>query len=206
MNKFFAFHQVCLILFKNLLCCSYSEMCEECTCLFCRTALWEHEGLLSFIFSLDVYDKYISIKYCGCSHHGQGCGTDESTLNRIMVSRSEIDLLDIRADYKKLYEHSLHSAIEVKTHFTVLTTMFNTLLWSVHIKWKNFVQSEDLNRLGSVFGFTVGGYRDSSGFGELIPQLWDALVEKILSQQILWDAQSWDKVTNLPLLLESIHY
>ncbi|XP_063754144.1 annexin A3a isoform X3 [Eleginops maclovinus] len=42
----------------------------------------------------------------------KGCGTDESTLNRIMVSRSEIDMLDIRAEFKKLYEYSLHSAIE----------------------------------------------------------------------------------------------
>uniref|UniRef100_A0A671XPL0 Annexin n=1 Tax=Sparus aurata TaxID=8175 RepID=A0A671XPL0_SPAAU len=44
----------------------------------------------------------------------KGGGTDESTLNRIMVSRSEIDLLDIRAEFKKLYEYSLHSAIEVR--------------------------------------------------------------------------------------------
>ncbi|KAG7214450.1 hypothetical protein INR49_026881, partial [Caranx melampygus] len=42
----------------------------------------------------------------------KGGGTDESTLNRIMVSRSEIDLLDIRKEFKKLYECSLHSAIE----------------------------------------------------------------------------------------------
>ncbi|XP_074526455.1 annexin A3a [Halichoeres trimaculatus] len=42
----------------------------------------------------------------------KGAGTCESTLNRIMVSRSEIDLLDIRAEFKKLYEYSLHSAIE----------------------------------------------------------------------------------------------
>ncbi|CAK6970018.1 annexin A3a [Scomber scombrus] len=42
----------------------------------------------------------------------KGGGTDESTLNRIMVSRSEIDLLDIRAEFKKLYSYSLHSAIE----------------------------------------------------------------------------------------------
>lgn len=67
--------------------------------------------------------------YFGCPHHGQGCGTDEATLNRIMVSRSEIDLLDIRADYKKLYEHSLHSAIEVTSHFMVLTVIFRILLW-----------------------------------------------------------------------------
>uniref|UniRef100_A0A8C2XLW0 Annexin n=1 Tax=Cyclopterus lumpus TaxID=8103 RepID=A0A8C2XLW0_CYCLU len=42
----------------------------------------------------------------------KGGGTDESSLNRIMVSRSEIDLLDIRAEFKKLYEYSLHSAIK----------------------------------------------------------------------------------------------
>ncbi|CAJ1069788.1 annexin A3a [Xyrichtys novacula] len=42
----------------------------------------------------------------------KGGGTDEWTLNRIMVSRSEIDLLDIRAEFKKRYKYSLHSAIE----------------------------------------------------------------------------------------------
>ncbi|KAM8885614.1 annexin A3a [Spinachia spinachia] len=46
-------------------------------------------------------------------HHSmKGGGTDESTLNRIMVSRSEIDLLDIRAEFKKLYQYSLLSAIK----------------------------------------------------------------------------------------------
>ncbi|KAB0388623.1 hypothetical protein E2I00_006269, partial [Balaenoptera physalus] len=42
----------------------------------------------------------------------KGAGTDEFTLNRIMVSRSEIDLLDIRAEFKKQYGYSLHSAIK----------------------------------------------------------------------------------------------
>ncbi|XP_032489501.1 annexin A3 isoform X4 [Phocoena sinus] len=45
----------------------------------------------------------------------KGAGTDEFTLNRIMVSRSEIDLLDIRAEFKKQYGYSLHSAIESDT-------------------------------------------------------------------------------------------
>ncbi|XP_074849857.1 annexin A3 [Carettochelys insculpta] len=45
----------------------------------------------------------------------KGAGTDEFTLNRIMVSRSEIDLLDIRAEYKKLYGCSLYSAIKSDT-------------------------------------------------------------------------------------------
>ncbi|XP_045140250.1 annexin A3 isoform X4 [Echinops telfairi] len=45
----------------------------------------------------------------------KGAGTDEYTLNRIMVSRSKIDLLDIRAEFKKLYGYSLCSAIESDT-------------------------------------------------------------------------------------------
>ncbi|XP_013998934.1 annexin A3 [Salmo salar] len=49
-------------------------------------------------------------------HQGmKGGGTDECILNRIMVSRSEIDMLDIRAEFKKLYSYSLHSAIESDT-------------------------------------------------------------------------------------------
>ncbi|KAM4854240.1 annexin A3 isoform 2-T5 [Thomomys bottae] len=42
----------------------------------------------------------------------KGAGTDEFTLNRILVSRSEIDLLDIRYEFKKHYGYSLYSAIK----------------------------------------------------------------------------------------------
>ncbi|XP_067296212.1 annexin A3a [Pseudorasbora parva] len=41
----------------------------------------------------------------------KGAGTDETTLTRVMVSRGEIDMLDIRAEYKKLYKCSLHKDI-----------------------------------------------------------------------------------------------
>ncbi|KAK7173390.1 hypothetical protein R3I93_003269 [Phoxinus phoxinus] len=41
----------------------------------------------------------------------KGAGTDEITLTRVMVSRGEIDMLDIRAEFKKLYQSSLHKEI-----------------------------------------------------------------------------------------------
>ncbi|XP_066568199.1 annexin A3a isoform X1 [Amia ocellicauda] len=45
----------------------------------------------------------------------KGAGTDEDTLTRIMVCRSEIDMLEIRTEFKKLYGTSLHSFIQSDT-------------------------------------------------------------------------------------------
>uniref|UniRef100_A0A3Q0SVA6 Annexin n=1 Tax=Amphilophus citrinellus TaxID=61819 RepID=A0A3Q0SVA6_AMPCI len=42
----------------------------------------------------------------------KGAGTTESILTRILVSRSEIDLADIKAAFKKLYGCSLYSRLE----------------------------------------------------------------------------------------------
>ncbi|EHB06924.1 Annexin A6 [Heterocephalus glaber] len=42
----------------------------------------------------------------------KGAGTDEKTLTRIMVSRSEIDMLNIRREFIEKYDKSLHQAIE----------------------------------------------------------------------------------------------
>ncbi|KAB0399179.1 hypothetical protein E2I00_000495 [Balaenoptera physalus] len=44
----------------------------------------------------------------------KGAGTEEKTLTRIMVSRSEIDLLNIRQEFIEKYDKSLHQAIEVR--------------------------------------------------------------------------------------------
>uniref|UniRef100_A0A8C1LRL8 Annexin n=1 Tax=Cyprinus carpio TaxID=7962 RepID=A0A8C1LRL8_CYPCA len=45
----------------------------------------------------------------------KGASTTESTLTRIIVSRSEVDLQDIKAEYKKLFGTSLYSDIEVRS-------------------------------------------------------------------------------------------
>ncbi|KAK7126067.1 hypothetical protein R3I93_021449 [Phoxinus phoxinus] len=42
----------------------------------------------------------------------KGAGTTESTITRIIVSRSEVDLQDIKTEYKKLFGTSLYSDIE----------------------------------------------------------------------------------------------
>uniref|UniRef100_A0A8C6T0B4 Annexin n=1 Tax=Neogobius melanostomus TaxID=47308 RepID=A0A8C6T0B4_9GOBI len=44
----------------------------------------------------------------------KGTGTTESTLTRIIVSRSEVDLMDIRAEYKKIFGHTLYSQLETE--------------------------------------------------------------------------------------------
>ncbi|KAK2904455.1 hypothetical protein Q8A73_011112 [Channa argus] len=43
-------------------------------------------------------------------------GTDDDTLMRIMVSRSEVDMLDIRASFKKKYGVSLYTTIQEDTN------------------------------------------------------------------------------------------
>ncbi|KAH1170513.1 hypothetical protein KIL84_001498 [Mauremys mutica] len=43
----------------------------------------------------------------------KGAGTDDDTLIRIMVSRSEIDLLDIRREFRKNFAKSLHHMIQM---------------------------------------------------------------------------------------------
>ncbi|KAM6357398.1 annexin A6 isoform 2-T2 [Alca torda] len=44
----------------------------------------------------------------------KGAGTDERTLTRIMISRSEIDLFNIRGEFIDLFDKSLHHMIEVR--------------------------------------------------------------------------------------------
>uniref|UniRef100_A0A8C9VKM7 Annexin n=1 Tax=Scleropages formosus TaxID=113540 RepID=A0A8C9VKM7_SCLFO len=45
----------------------------------------------------------------------KGAGTDDQTLVRIMVTRSEVDMLDIRAEFRKMFATSLYSMIKSET-------------------------------------------------------------------------------------------
>uniref|UniRef100_A0A3Q0SLF3 Annexin n=1 Tax=Amphilophus citrinellus TaxID=61819 RepID=A0A3Q0SLF3_AMPCI len=56
----------------------------------------------------------------GKSHNLSGislgrAGTDDGTLMRVMVTRSEVDMLDIRASFKKMYGQSLYTTIQEDT-------------------------------------------------------------------------------------------
>ncbi|XP_063167646.1 annexin A4 [Candoia aspera] len=45
----------------------------------------------------------------------KGLGTDDDTLIRVMISRCEIDMIDIKAEFKRTYGKSLHSFIKGDT-------------------------------------------------------------------------------------------
>ncbi|XP_023646716.1 annexin A5-like [Paramormyrops kingsleyae] len=51
----------------------------------------------------------------GLYHSMKGAGTDDHTLVRIMVSRSELDMLDIRANFRRMFAKSLYSMIKGDT-------------------------------------------------------------------------------------------
>lgn len=49
----------------------------------------------------------------------QGLGTTDSVLIRIMVARAEIDMLDIKAEFLKMYGKTLYSFIKVRHTFNI---------------------------------------------------------------------------------------
>ncbi|GAA6087051.1 annexin A6 isoform X1 [Tachysurus ichikawai] len=50
----------------------------------------------------------------------KGLGTDDNTLIRIMVSRAEIDMLDIRECFRLRYEKSLYNMIQATTGYATI--------------------------------------------------------------------------------------
>lgn len=127
-------------------------MHQEHPCLLCREASQGNEGtptyfrgsfLFSLIFNCNPLSVYLDLIRWLMSRRGgftadsnpllfqQGAGTKDTTLIRIMVSRSEVDMLDIRQAYLHTYGKSLYTAISVSpTHSVGLfdTSMFSFVL------------------------------------------------------------------------------
>uniref|UniRef100_A0AAY4AA80 Annexin n=1 Tax=Denticeps clupeoides TaxID=299321 RepID=A0AAY4AA80_9TELE len=54
--------------------------------------------------------------FAECLYHSmKGAGTDDETLIRIMVTRSEVDMLDIRKEFRRMFATSLHAMIKGDT-------------------------------------------------------------------------------------------
>lgn len=53
----------------------------------------------------------------------QGAGTKDKALIRIMVSRSEVDMLDIRQAYMRNYGKSLYTHISVSLNYHLIITV-----------------------------------------------------------------------------------
>ncbi|XP_077162598.1 annexin A4 [Paroedura picta] len=73
----------------------------------------------------DLEDALLAIVKCMRNRSGyfaerlyksmKGLGTDDNTLIRIMVSRCELDMIDIKAEFKRMYGKSLYSFIKGDT-------------------------------------------------------------------------------------------
>lgn len=70
----------------------------------------EQHSVMTHRFFLS--DRLLTTPTCFLCHF-QGLGTADNTLIRIMISRSEIDMLDIRECFRLRYEKSLYNMIKV---------------------------------------------------------------------------------------------
>ncbi|XP_053087076.1 annexin A5b [Pangasianodon hypophthalmus] len=77
----------------------------------------ETSGHLEDLFCLTVKcARSVPAYLAECLYHAmKGPGTDDNTLIEIMVSRSEIDMLDIRVEFRRMFATSLYKMIKGDT-------------------------------------------------------------------------------------------
>ncbi|XP_069505858.1 annexin A9 [Ambystoma mexicanum] len=80
------------------------------------------KGLLTLVSVIKNTPQYFAEKLYKSM---KGMGTNENTLTRIMVSRSEIDLLSIRAEFRKKYGKSLYSFLQASITGDYLTALLS---------------------------------------------------------------------------------
>lgn len=115
------------------LCFSHSSVHKECSHVLCQASLQVNEGkynlahcssnlsvdrctvaIPSFQHIILQSNSIIKCPLTTCPVFGfQGLGTADNTLIRIMISRSEKDMLDIRECFRLRYEKSLYNMIKV---------------------------------------------------------------------------------------------
>ncbi|TKS68407.1 Annexin A5 [Collichthys lucidus] len=92
---------------------------------YMKMAGYEMEESIKRETSGNLEDLLLAVVKCARSVSGyfaetlyyamKGAGTDDDTLIRVMVSRSEVDMLDIRADFRRNFACSLFSMIKGDT-------------------------------------------------------------------------------------------
>lgn len=80
------------------------------------------KGLLALVSTIKNTPLYFADKLYTSM---KGLGTKESILNRIMISRSETDLLSIRAEFRKKFGKSLYSMIQTNVTGDYLTALLS---------------------------------------------------------------------------------
>ncbi|XP_036438920.1 annexin A5-like [Colossoma macropomum] len=82
-------------------------------------------GLREVLLAVVKCARSVPAYFAECLYKSmKGAGTDDATLIRIMVSRSEIDLLDIRAEFRKSFATSLHKMIKNDTSGDYRNTLY----------------------------------------------------------------------------------
>lgn len=94
--------------------------------LLCHTSASQHEGEWRFCWMFEVsVNCWICCIVCVVITRRawcpQGAGTDDRSLVRIMVTRCEVDMVQIKQEFQKLYGKTLESFIQVNFAYFVVS-------------------------------------------------------------------------------------